>query len=549
MILNFFFNNDFFNVTCNNKELIFDANLLNFIFINGNDINVLSVSKNEDLTNLEKLIHESEVCIIFTYNINYEIKIPFTLEYYEFFYLPFVKLGFFWYGIIRDNKIYNEGIKNEIEENFTISLDGVVENKIVEDEYQKFSLEVSNLRREINSLVIQDLDEKFLHIKNFYNNLNIIIGKTKNNYDSILDNTNSKIRELKLLESQLKDKIIVNNQKNLINTKINNKTIELLQLQTYLDNLEEKNKNKIEKLNHLNKIIENKTLIASKLDNQIYNLVSKKKKLEFEVSNNISDDSLELEKIIINKKKNNYKIAVCIHLYNYKLFDEFQDYLKILKNVIEKYDLYINIVHHEVDKNQTYLKKIIKKIRDENKSENLYITCSHNKGLDIGGFLRSFDKMLELGKKYDSIIKIHTKTNYNWRFAMIYSLLGSEKIIKHNLELLKKDEIGMIGNQVFNINLSNKKKKVINYLLDYMLELKISPKINCEFIPGTIFWIKGGILEKFLTRELINKYINEFKPYYCGFTNRKIEGKPHAFERLFGVMVKGTGKEVVKFDT
>ena len=131
---------------------------------------------------------------------------------------------------------------------------------------------------------------------------------------------------------------------------------------------------------------------------------------------------------------------------------------------------------------------------------------------------------------------------------MIYSLLGSEKIIKNNLELLRKDEIGMIGNQVFNINLSQK-KQVINYLLDYMLNLKISPKINCEFIPGTIFWIKGGILEKFLTRELINKYLNEFKHYYCGFTNIKIEGKPRAFERLFGVMVKGVGKEVVKFDT
>ena len=89
-------------------------------------------------------------------------------------------------------------------------------------------------------------------------------------------------------------------------------------------------------------------------------------------------------------------------MYNYKLFDEFQNYLKNLKNVIQKYDLYVNIVHHELDKTQIYLKKIIKKIRDENKAENLYITCSHNKGLDISDesytLLRTLYPNLEIGK-------------------------------------------------------------------------------------------------------------------------------------------------------
>ena len=47
--------------------------------------------------------------------------------------------------------------------------------------------------------------------------------KRKNNYDSILDKTNLKIGR-KLLENQLKDKIIVNNLENLINTKLDKKT-------------------------------------------------------------------------------------------------------------------------------------------------------------------------------------------------------------------------------------------------------------------------------------------------------------------------------------
>ena len=83
MILKFFFNNNFFNVTVKNNEFLFDANLLNFIFINGNDINLLSVSKNEDTSNLEDLIRNSDICIVFTYNINFEIQIPSTLDYYN----------------------------------------------------------------------------------------------------------------------------------------------------------------------------------------------------------------------------------------------------------------------------------------------------------------------------------------------------------------------------------------------------------------------------------------------------------------------------------
>lgn len=548
MILNFSLNNNFFNITVKNKELLFDANLLNFIFINQDDIHTLSIVKKEEPDVIKDLIEKNDLCFVFTFQINNDIIIPTILEQYKFFYLPYIKLGYFWYGIIKNGTLRDEGIKDTIEDDFSIELNknNIFENNI-EDDFQKLNKEIDALRNDINSLVIRDLDKKYNTIQKSYFNLNIFIEQIQHNYKSIFEKTNSKIKELKFLEYELENKIIQKNKNSLINNQLDQKKIYLLNLQKYIDEKETKNKTILDKINNLNGIIDNKTLIVKKLDIQISQLVEKQKKLEIKKNNKVSSTTLELEKIF-KKKDKDKNIAVCIHLYNYDIFDEFQDYLKNLKNVILKYDLYINIVLHGNDTNQINLKNMVHKIRATNTAENLFITCNYNKGLDIGGFLKSFDKMIELGKKYDSIIKIHTKTNNNWRFAMMYSLLGSEKIIKHNLELLKKDKIGMIGNVVFNINLYQK-KQVINYLLDYMSQLNISRNIECDFVPGTIFWIKGGILEKFLTSELINKFFDEFKPNYCGFTNKKTEGRPHAFERLFGVMVKGVGKNVVKFDT
>ena len=110
-------------------------------------------------------------------------------------------------------------------------------------------------------------------------------------------------------------------------------------------------------------------------------------------------------------------------------------------------------------------KKYISLINDIKTYKNYCITISNNKGLDIGGFIKSFIKIKELELKYEHIIKIHTKTNKNWRFSMLYSLLGNEKIIKTNLSFMENKFIGMIGNQKIALNNTrfNSKKKFILY--------------------------------------------------------------------------------------
>jgi lipopolysaccharide biosynthesis protein len=254
---------------------------------------------------------------------------------------------------------------------------------------------------------------------------------------------------------------------------------------------------------------------------------------------------LVVSKPLVIETKN---IAVMVHIFKVDIYDEIIGYLRNLL-LHSKFDLYINLaINDRKDLQKPNIANFINKVRNQTLVDNCYFTMSDNKGLDIGGFLTSYLKMLELNLNYDSIIKIHTKTNENWRFAMLYALLGNSKIVQHNLQLIEKENIGIIGNQTLLIRNSSH-KGLIPLLNHYMRKFKISGKLEGSFIPGTIFWIKGSVLKRYFTNKLLQGCYDEFKQNYCGYTDRKMEGLPHAFERLFGIMVSSLNKEVVKFDS
>ena len=56
----------------------------------------------------------------------------------------------------------------------------------------------------------------------------------------------------------------------------------------------------------------------------------------------------------------------------------------------------------------------------------------------------------------------------------------------------------MIGNQLLNLKyLTN--QKMIKYIEEYMKLFEVS-HMKGNFIPGTIFWIKGSVLKNILRR-------------------------------------------------
>ena len=69
------------------------------------------------------------------------------------------------------------------------------------------------------------------------------------------------------------------------------------------------------------------------------------------------------------------------------------------------------------------------------------------------------------------------------------------------------------------------------------------------FVPGTIFWIKGSILRKYFNKKNLNITYNTFEKDYCGLKDNISEGRPHAFERFFGMLVESSNKISVRFDS
>ena len=215
-------------------------------------------------------------------------------------------------------------------------------------------------------------------------------------------------------------------------------------------------------------------------------------------------------------------------------------------------DLYVNISANDEKIFDTFIYKDLEKnIKKCSIFKNIFITYSDNRGMDIGGFLISYNKMINMGLRYHQIIKIHSKTNNNWRYAMIYALLGSRKIIENNLRLMKNTSIGMIGNDKLSLNyVLAVNKKSYKYIHTYFKYFGINQIENLGyFIPGTIFWVKGEILDFYFKKDILVKCYNEFSQNYCGSFINNREGKPHAFERFFGVLVKAYGKQVITFDT
>ena len=129
---------------------------------------------------------------------------------------------------------------------------------------------------------------------------------------------------------------------------------------------------------------------------------------------------------------------------------------------------------------------------------------------------------------------------------MLYSLLGNLNIIKNNLNHINSPDVGMIGYEVSGLNY-NTNKTVRNHIFEYVEKFKQNIKDGL-FVPGTIFWIKGEVLARNFNSEILSTCYLEFKKYYCGSSTTRNEGKPHAFERFFGILVKNVGLKTIKFD-
>jgi hypothetical protein len=248
----------------------------------------------------------------------------------------------------------------------------------------------------------------------------------------------------------------------------------------------------------------------------------------------------------INQGNIEKELAIFIHINSIEMWDDIKLFLDNLRLVDINIDLYVNFSEELNNELEKYL-NLKKEISEIEYFDTIYFTESKQYGIDVVGFLNSYTKMLNLQINYESIIKIHSKTNKKWLTTLLYSLLGNSKIIQKNFDYIKNENVGMIGYTTFNaIDFLSKDSGCYKNLGIYLNFFEINITNNSEFIPGRIFWVKDEILRKYLTHTKIIHIINSFNSNIESQSN--INGKIEAFERLFGIFVKSEQKDIISIE-
>lgn len=230
-------------------------------------------------------------------------------------------------------------------------------------------------------------------------------------------------------------------------------------------------------------------------------------------------------------------------IYHYGYGNEWNFYKPYFKN-IENYDLFITVYYK---KNTDEYMQCIHNVTEINM--NAMIINVENKGLDGGPFLIALHKINKMGLKYDYIIKLHSKSPYNygpeWRQQLIDSIIGSKYILEKNLYLLKENKnIGMIGSSEWLIE-EPLKNDIEQLFIDLFEETSNEP--NYKFIGGTMFIARFNIFDNIISKnDNIIKYISK---YTSGVSydenNELIEKEAHWLERIFGKIVENAGYEII----
>ena len=260
-------------------------------------------------------------------------------------------------------------------------------------------------------------------------------------------------------------------------------------------------------------------------------------------------------------KKSN--IAVIIHLGDINMWNEFDNYLRQMNNIL--FDLWITIPIINI-KNKGAINDIKDTIIKTYNLANVLIIP--NEGFDVGGFFYAFKNIIDQDKKYDYILKIQTKSDEEWRKGMISSYVNNYINI---LNKFKTDSsIGMVGCNPRIIKSQNeiaesiRNKAHMNIILEH-LNIKNN---NYTYVSGTMFWVKASIFYDVFNKESIDWFISKLNnncTYDRNWMNFNKENKignilwsnignsskyirdgmfEHACERVFGIIVTNAGYKI-----
>jgi hypothetical protein len=148
-------------------------------------------------------------------------------------------------------------------------------------------------------------------------------------------------------------------------------------------------------------------------------------------------------------------------------------------------------------------------------SKHVQIIFSENRGVDIGGFFLMLDQVKRENLSFDYMVKIHSKTNLNWRKVLLSSLN------------LKINKLLRLYDCIYTFKVIATPDPL---LIDIKNRLNIPDIPSCEysFCGGTMFIAPYAFYEYIQSWD----FVSLFNMLHMGRVTE--DSYEHAFERLFG---------------
>lgn len=218
------------------------------------------------------------------------------------------------------------------------------------------------------------------------------------------------------------------------------------------------------------------------------------------------------------------KLAIFFHLGNHSLWHYFRPYIDNVFASNNQTDLYIS---YQKESN----------VLDLIKLQYPNVTLIHSLlGCDLGGQLLMTSYVYNCGKEYDYILKLHTKTDEQWRYELIHPLCSCKEVVDYIIQIFNTNEtIGMIGSEkwVLSLDRYNMNHDIINA---FKKQWNLTSKNPIYFIGGTMFWFRWNIIKNFIKEKKVD-FEKEYNLLEPGYRSNNRPTFMHSWERMFAVIM------------
>eukprot|EP00977_Amphora_coffeiformis_P007792 scaffold1697_cov180-Amphora_coffeaeformis.AAC.28 len=262
------------------------------------------------------------------------------------------------------------------------------------------------------------------------------------------------------------------------------------------------------------------------------------------------------------------KYAVFMQLgTNIHLFNELQHCVRNVAEGLPSHEV-VDIHVALLQRDKKYQNKIRGKLGELSENINwVNVILTENKGADVGQFLAQLrttqqDPTMAVDDNYEAVLKIHAKSDEQWRQRMTESLCGSPNQVTSILtQLRSQPDVDMVAALGTTFGPQTSVDSVYPRILEIYDIKSMEPAFDQEtmnkvlffykvlgntgnmpsprIVAGTCFWIRWNALQVEKWNNIFGRYQNQFTRGY-----KENHGLEHIIERLIPTMLNGRIAEI-----